>query len=162
MILAKSIGVLLLILLALIKNPLGDNSIVVILSYLMYVIFTSATDPLEESLFMDYSPRRQRARWMSLDSVVEFGSSASAVLGGVLSDKYSYQVAILASAIIQSVGIVFVVVFLLPIVPWSEEDINIRGHLSRLEEEESLLGHGPGVLPNNDAGRDMPLLDVKV
>mmetsp|Transcript_12681 Transcript_12681/g.19043 ORF Transcript_12681/g.19043 Transcript_12681/m.19043 type:complete len:261 (-) Transcript_12681:179-961(-) len=119
MILAKSIGVLLLFFLALMKTPLSNSGIFVILSYLMYVIMISATDPLEESLFMDYSPRRQRARWMSLDSIVEFGSSASAVLGGVLSDEYNNQVAIFVSTVVQSVGkvVIFVVFRLFPIVP---------------------------------------------
>jgi len=162
MILAKSIGVLLLFFLALMKTPLSNSGIFVVVSYLMYVIMISATDPLEESLFMDYSPRRQRARWMSLDSIVEFGSSTSAVLGGVLSDEYNYQVAIFVSAIIQSVGIIVFVVFLLPIVPWDEKDINTEGESSHAEEEkESLHEYDQGVLPNNNINVDVPFLDAK-
>jgi len=72
MILSYIIGVRSLLSLVLVKTSLSNGGIFVILSSLMYAILISATGFLEECLFMDYSPRRQHARWMSFDSVVEF------------------------------------------------------------------------------------------
>ena len=136
MILSKSIGILLLFVLALgQESSFAKKDYIIIIIYLLQEMFISSTDPLEESLLMDYSPRSQRARWISLESIVEFGWAGSAVFGGVISDKYGYEAAILVSAIIQSVGVFIFLIFLLPIVPWDED--NLWGDGSDADEEES-------------------------
>eukprot|EP00816_Leptocylindrus_hargravesii_P013178 CAMPEP_0196808784 /NCGR_PEP_ID=MMETSP1362-20130617/8774_1 /TAXON_ID=163516 /ORGANISM="Leptocylindrus danicus, Strain CCMP1856" /LENGTH=652 /DNA_ID=CAMNT_0042183249 /DNA_START=348 /DNA_END=2306 /DNA_ORIENTATION=+ len=170
MALCKSIGIVLLFVLALLGQEFfvqKDNVIIVL--YLLQEMFISATDPLEESVLMYYSPRSQRATWMSLESVVEFGWAGSAVFGGVISDKYGYEAAILTSAIIQSVGVFIFVFFLLPIVPWNEE--NLWSDDNDADEEESSLSSSlseavenivadASIIPINTEELETPLLDA--
>ena len=47
----------------------------------------NATYPLSESILMDFVAKEFRARWKSLESVVQFGWCGSAVVGGWLGDR---------------------------------------------------------------------------
>lgn len=49
----------------------------------------NASYPLSESILMDYVPKKYRARWKSLESVVQFGWCGSAVVGGWIGDRYT-------------------------------------------------------------------------
>ena len=60
---------------------------VVISLYLIRTALQNATYPLSESILMDYVPKKSRARWKSLESVVQFGWCGSAVLGGWFGDR---------------------------------------------------------------------------
>ena len=132
-IISKVIGVFALVLLSLSQVIFDKRGIVLIPFYLIHATFISATDPLEESMLMDFSPRKYRARWMSLDGVVEFGWAGSSIFGGIISDEYNYTTTILVSAIIQAFAILILVFFLLPIVPLDEDDLK-----SAVENKENV------------------------
>lgn len=123
MIYSKIIGVLALVLLCFCQGIFDRKGFLLVPCYLLHTTFVSATDPLEESLLMDFSPRRYRARWMSLDSIVEFGWAGSSIFGGIILDQYSYTVAILVSAAIQLLAVLILIIFLLPIVPAHESEL---------------------------------------
>ena len=54
-----------------------------------------------------------RARWNSVESILQFGWSGSAVIGGIIIDHSNYSVAFLATAAVQ-VGSVLVSLYLQP------------------------------------------------
>lgn len=64
--------------------------------YLMcgiYVVRTAANNaqyPLLKSVLMDYVSKAARGKVNSLESISQFGWSGSAIVGGVLLDKYDY------------------------------------------------------------------------
>lgn len=60
--------------------------------------------PLLESILMDNVPSNQRARWKSLESIASFGWTGSALIGGILSDKHSYQFTFGITASMQLAG----------------------------------------------------------
>merc|ERR1719210_1571006 len=53
---------------------------------------------LRKSVMMDYVPKKDRAKWNSLDSITRFGWSGSAVLGGILVDSYGFSSTFLLTA----------------------------------------------------------------
>lgn len=60
--------------------------------------------------------QESRARWNSLDGVLIFGWSGSALLGGILVDKYGFDVTFCITALMQGIGACFLIplVFLVP------------------------------------------------
>ena len=67
----------------------------------------NCTYPLEESILMDYVPKKTRARWKSLEAVSMFGWCGSALVGGVLADKlHSYTKTFLITIGLQASGLV--------------------------------------------------------
>ena len=74
---------------------------------------------------MDFVKKSERARWKSLESVSAFGWCGSAVLGGILSDKYDYTFTFLITALLQSVGVLGYFL-LLPLVPRREKDLEVE------------------------------------
>ena len=53
---------------------------------------------------MDYTRKRDRAKWSSLESVSSFGWSGSALLGGAVIDRGGYRAVFLATASLQAVS----------------------------------------------------------
>ena len=60
--------------------------------------------------------QESRARWNSLDGVLIFGWSGSALLGGILVDKYGFDVTFCITALMQGIGACFLIplAFLVP------------------------------------------------
>lgn len=60
--------------------------------------------------------QESRARWNSLDGVLIFGWSGSALLGGILVDKYGFDITFCITALMQGIGACFLVplLFLVP------------------------------------------------
>ena len=60
--------------------------------------------------------QESRARWNSLDGVLIFGWSGSALLGGILVDKYGFDVTFRITALMQGIGACFLIplAFLVP------------------------------------------------
>ena len=60
--------------------------------------------------------QESRARWNSIDGVLIFGWSGSALLGGVLIDRYGFDVTFCITAVMQAIGTCFTVplLFLVP------------------------------------------------
>ena len=61
--------------------------------------------------------QESRARWNSIDGILIFGWSGSALLGGVLIDRYGFDVTFCITATMQAIGTCFTVplLFLVPI-----------------------------------------------
>ena len=65
-----------------------NSAIRIILKFMLCdVTNQNATYPLSESILMDFVAKEFRARWKSLESVVQFGWCGSAVVGGWLGDR---------------------------------------------------------------------------
>ena len=77
---------------------------IVIAIYLARSALANAPYPIERAIIMDFVPKRMRAKWSSLESVLGFGWSGSAVAGGFLLDAYGFQVTFVSTAIIQAAG----------------------------------------------------------
>ncbi|GMH65988.1 hypothetical protein TL16_g12906 [Triparma laevis f. inornata] len=90
--------------------------------YVLRTALMNSTYPMQESILMDFVPKKERARWKSLESVSQFGWCGSAVLGGLLADRFDYTFTFLITAIVQSVGTLMCVV-LIPLVPRSEKSL---------------------------------------
>ena len=84
--------------------------------------------------------QKERAKWNSLDSVVVFGWSGSAVLGGVLVDKCGFDITFCITAAMQGVG-VLVLILLLPLVPRVEGGSPSVSSLSSLDTQGNGLDH---------------------
>lgn len=69
-----------------------------------------------QSCMSTMAMQESRARWNSLDGVLIFGWSGSALLGGILVDKYGFDVTFCITALMQGIGACFLVplVFLVP------------------------------------------------
>lgn len=76
----------------------------VALALYFFSTFQHCCRPLKKSILMDYTTKRTRGRWNSLDSVTRFGWSGSAVLGGYLIQNYSYGLTFLVTAFAQIVS----------------------------------------------------------
>lgn len=50
--------------------------------------------------------QESRARWNSVESIMQFGWSGSAVVGGFLIDHYSFKAAFLGTAAVQLISVV--------------------------------------------------------
>ncbi len=60
--------------------------------------------------------QESRARWNSLDGVLIFGWSGSALLGGIIVDKYGFDFTFCITALMQGIGACFLIplLFLVP------------------------------------------------
>ncbi|KAL3136845.1 hypothetical protein ABBQ38_005552 [Trebouxia sp. C0009 RCD-2024] len=89
---------------------------VIIPVYVVRTAIINSAYPLQKSILMDYVPKESRARWNSLDGVLIFGWSGSALLGGILVDKYGFDVTFCITALMQGIGACFLIplVFLVP------------------------------------------------
>lgn len=98
--------------------------------FLLTTAFTDSTYPIEESILMDFVPKKRRGRWKSLESVSTFGWCGSSVLGGYLVDHQGYTAAFFVTAVIQT-GAVAIWVLLLYMVPKKE----MRAHAAHERNE---------------------------
>ena len=117
--------------------------------YVARTALMNSTYPLQESVLMDFVPKKERARWKSLESVSAFGWCGSAVLGGLLADGYDYTFTFLITAIVQSCG-TCLLVFLIPLVPRSEKGLMEK----RQTESAARRSRGSSALEEPLLGRD--------
>ncbi|GMH64013.1 hypothetical protein TrRE_jg11650, partial [Triparma retinervis] len=118
----KTLGVSLLFSMVFFEDYLQQTPLLLVPIYVLRTGLINSTYPLQESILMDFVPKNERARWKSLESVSQFGWCGSAVLGGLLADKFDYSFTFLITAILQSVGVLGYSL-LLPLVPRSEKDL---------------------------------------
>ena len=107
------------------RDYLDAHPFVLVPIYIIRTALINAPYPLQESILMDYCPKDQRARWLSLESVSQFGWCGSAAVGGWISDRYDYQHTFFITALIQTIGIL-ILTLLLPLVPRKESDLSIQ------------------------------------
>jgi MFS family permease len=102
----KGLGVALLFVMALRKDLWKDWEIIVPI-YVARTVLMNSTAPLHKSILMDHCCKELRARYSALDSVVSFGWSGSALLGGILADKHGFGYTFLITAVLQFIGLIF-------------------------------------------------------
>ena len=101
---------------------------------------------------MDYVPKTQRARWRAMESVTELNWCGSALVGGILADRYSYASTFLITAAMQLMGSM-VYWALLPVVPMERtmtEEAYQKPNQDRGPQrprQGSGKGVGPGAAP---------------
>ena len=62
-----------------------------------------------------------RARWNSIESIMTFGWSGSAVLGGFLIDRTGFRVTFLITAGMQTLSLIFLVALLPVVSSWAHD-----------------------------------------
>ena len=92
-----------LLLLGLLPQLWPKHSLVIAM-YLARAALANAPYPIERAIIMDYVPKSMRAKWSSLESVLGFGWSGSAVAGGFLLDSYGFQFTFVTTALLQAIG----------------------------------------------------------
>ena len=60
---------------------------VIIPIYLVRTALMNSTGPLQQSVLMDFVPKKSRGKWNSAASISSFGWCGSAALGGMLVDR---------------------------------------------------------------------------
>jgi MFS family permease len=83
--------------------------------FLFRTALMNCSFPIRKSILMDFVGS-DRAWWNSLDSVTRFSWSGSAIIGGLISDKYGYGATFLATAAMQLVGLGAIAALL----PWND------------------------------------------
>lgn len=104
--------------------------------------FQHCCRPLKKSILMDFTEKKTRAKWNSLDSVTRFGWSGSAVVGGYLIEKYSYGTTFLVTAFAQIVS-ASMLFMLIPLMGSDHENKvdNPPGSFQEPAEAEAGKGH---------------------
>lgn len=67
--------------------------------------FMQCTNPLRQSLLMDFVSKEYRARWNSLEGLSMFSWAGSAVLGGFIVDAYGYRTCFFAATAVYTCGV---------------------------------------------------------
>lgn len=101
--------------------------------YIARTVLMNCTAPLHKSILMDHCPKSTRGRWNAADSIVSFGWSGSAFLGGILADAHGFGFSFLITAILQFIGMCLLTL-LLPLVKDEREE-----EQSVMDEEEVLV-----------------------
>jgi len=97
----RSLGVLLLVTLALVREPLAAVPLYLLRTWLM-----NCTQGLSKSVLNDYVAKSNRAKWNSLESINTCTWSGSAVLGGWLCDRIGYRHTFIITAALQGCSLV--------------------------------------------------------
>jgi predicted MFS family arabinose efflux permease len=104
----NTLGTVLLYYLTWLSRHVSDSDTalkaLIVFIYLLRTGIMNCCYPLLESVLMDAVPSNQRARWKSLESISAFGWTGSALVGGILSDKHSYQYTFAMTATVQLLG----------------------------------------------------------
>lgn len=69
--------------------------------FLIRTVIMNTTKPLTRSIIMDAVPKQQRGRWQGLESINAATWAGSAVVGGILIDRYGYVGIFVTTAIMQ-------------------------------------------------------------
>lgn len=100
--LCKVIGIALLVVIGKLDLHVTDAAAYVLPLYLVRTWLMNCTAGLTKSVLNDYVVKRHRAKWNALESLNTFSWSGSALLGGVLIDRFGYQVTFLITAALQA------------------------------------------------------------
>ena len=112
----------------------------------------NCTYPLLESILMDSVKSSERARWKSLESIASFGWTGSALVGGILSDKHSYQFTFAITATMQLFG----GLLLLIIRPLVEPEVVSEESVDVHQREDD---HRPSPEDDSPEGSTQPFLN---
>jgi len=99
--LCRTIGISLLVSIALLDPHAASAASCILPIYLLRTWLMNCTGALTKSVLNDYVPKKHRAKWNSLESLNVFSWSGSAMLGGLLIDRFGYNVTFLITASLQ-------------------------------------------------------------
>jgi len=107
-ILSSTLGVLLLFIMWQMGlqegQPMWKNTKIIVPVYLLRTALMNCSPPIRKSILIDFVDKASRAWWNSMDSISKVSWSGSAVIGGVIADKYGYGASFLATALVQSIA----------------------------------------------------------
>jgi len=103
LLLAAICGSSLLILMAVLKSH-WSNWRVIVPVYVFRTIFMNSCSGIRKSVLMDFVPKKSRGKWNAADGITRFSWSGSAMVGGLLIDKYGYGYTFLITAALQLAG----------------------------------------------------------
>lgn len=89
----KVIGTFLLLYMALAQKTRHSSKFWMYLAYVFRNALMNCTVGLSRALIMDLVPEHRHSRWNALESVQSAGWSGSAILGGLMADKFGYGAA---------------------------------------------------------------------
>mmetsp|Transcript_11248 Transcript_11248/g.15450 ORF Transcript_11248/g.15450 Transcript_11248/m.15450 type:complete len:532 (-) Transcript_11248:309-1904(-) len=118
----KAAAIALLICMIFFSHGKAHSAFILIPIYIVRTSLANCTYPIEESILMDFCARDQRARWKSLESIASFGWCGSALIGGIISDRFAYTTTFGITALLQSMSML-ILFFLLPVIPRKERDV---------------------------------------
>merc|ERR1712216_654458 len=72
--------------------------------YVLRTALMNCAGALTQSVLMDFTDKKERARWAALQAITQFGWSGSAMVGGVLLDKYGFGPTFFVTAAMQLGG----------------------------------------------------------
>lgn len=99
--LAKTVGITLLVVIGKLDLHVQGAAYYVLPLYLVRTWLMNCTAGLTKSVLNDYVSIGNRAKWNALESLNTFSWSGSALLGGVLIDRFGYQATFLITAALQ-------------------------------------------------------------
>src|SRR5690606_4195158 len=79
--------------------PMWRNKALIGSVYLIRTALMNAVGPLKRAILMDHVPSSERGYWSAFESLTRFGWSGSAVVGGMLMDKYGYGITFMATSL---------------------------------------------------------------
>ena len=83
----------------------GLNVGVAIFVYLVRTAFMNGCFAINRSILLDVVAKKERGRWSSLENLTAFTWTGSAVLGGLLVDRFSFRFTFLVTACIYVAGV---------------------------------------------------------
>lgn len=83
----------------------GIHVAVAIFVYLVRTALMNGCYAINRSILMDVVAKKERGRWSSLENLTAFTWTGSAVLGGLLVDKFSFRFTFLVTACIYVAGV---------------------------------------------------------
>jgi MFS family permease len=125
---------------------------IIVVVYLIRTGIMNCTYPLLESILMDSVKSNERAMWKGLESISSFGWTGSALIGGVLSDKHSYQFTFAITAIMQLVG----GLMLLFIRPFVDPETESSDTSEACESQSASLVYTDEVTDQDNANGSLP------
>ena len=121
--LCKFVGVGLLVLIGRLDLHTPHASLYILPIYLTRTWLMNCTAGLTKSVLNDYVPKKSRGKWNALESLNVFSWSGSALLGGLLIDRFGYQTTFLLTATLQGIS----ALCLLPLLALVHAERDARG-----------------------------------
>jgi len=103
LLLAAILGTSLLMCMAVLKSQWKDWRVIVPI-YIFRTIFMNSCSGIRKSILMDFVPKKSRGKWNAADSITKFSWSGSAIVGGLLIDKYGYGYTFFITGALQLTG----------------------------------------------------------
>jgi hypothetical protein len=136
--LCKVVGISLLVVIGRLDLHVPGAAAYVLPLYLVRTWLMNCCAGLTKSVLNDYVIKKNRAKWNALESLNTFSWSGSALLGGLLIDRFGYQVTFLITAALQASS----AACLLPLLLLVQAEKGARGFGGRSNGGDGSRGSG--------------------